>query len=55
MKFDKCKAKLKKGSVLSIQSDSTQKLLFCTSSRMLQAVSAFHLTVVLCDLAYVST
>ena len=37
------------------QSGCTQKLLSCTRSRILQATSLVHLTVVLCDLAYISS
>jgi len=37
------------------QSGCTQKLLSCTRSRILQSTSLVHLTVVLCDLAYISS
>ena len=49
------RAKLKGEREAYCRDDGTQKLLSCTRSGMLQAASAVHLTVVLCDLAYVSS
>ena len=55
VKPDTCRAKLKGKREVYRRSDGTQKLLTCTGSVMLQAASAVHLTVVLCDLAYISS
>ena len=48
--FDMRRVKLKGKTGVYCQSDGTQKLLSCTWSSSLQAASAVHLTVVLCDL-----
>ena len=55
VKFDMCRTKLEGKRGVYCRSDGTQKLLSCTRSGILQAASAVHLTVVLCDLAYLSS
>ena len=55
MKLDLCRAKLKGKRGVYGRNDGTQKLLSCTRSGILQAASAVQLTVMLCDLASVSS
>ena len=53
--FDMCGAKLKGRRGVYCQNNSMQNLLSCTHSTILQAVSAVHLTVVLCGVIYISS
>ena len=55
MMFDICREKLIRKMGVYCRSDGAPKLLSCTRSGILQAASAVRLTVVLCDLAYVSS
>ena len=55
VKLDLCRAKLKGKREVYCRNEGTQKLLSCTRSGILQAASAVQLTVILCDLASVSS
>ena len=54
MKSDTCRAKLEGKRGVYCRSDGTEKL-SCTRSGILLAANAVHLTVMLCDLAYLSS
>ena len=54
MVFDMYRVKLKGKRGMYCQSDGTQKSLPCTCNQTLQGANAILLTVVLCDLTFVS-
>ena len=55
MKLDLCRAKLKGKRGVYCRNDCTQRLPSCTRSGILRAANAVKLTVMLCDLASVSS
>ena len=55
VKSDTYRAKLEGKRGVYCRSDGTEKLLSCTRSGILLAANAVHLTVMLCDLAYLSS